>query len=74
MSNSVDILLIDGPYSGLILCQPRPVPATITHAGETYTPDTYAGIHVAYYDPGAVVADVDALIAASGLTQAWDLA
>lgn len=29
MSNAVDILLIDGPLSGTMVCQPRPVPMVI---------------------------------------------
>lgn len=73
MSNAVDILLVDGPHSGVVLCQPKPVPETITHAGATYTTDTYEQIHIAVYDPENIVADIDELIEASGLTPSWDL-
>lgn len=73
MSNAVDILLIDGPHSGVVLCQPKPVPATITHQGATYTTDTHNQVHVAFHDPDEIIADVDEMIAASGLTASWDL-
>lgn len=73
MTNAVDILLVDGPHNGVIVCQPKPVPAVLTHEGSDYTTDTYEGIHVAYHDPENIVADIDDLIEASSLTTSWDL-
>lgn len=73
MSNAVDILLVDGPHNGVVLCQPRPVPAVITHEGVEYTTDTYEQIHVAYYDPEDIIADIDTLIEERSLTPSWDL-
>jgi hypothetical protein len=73
MSNAVDILLVDGPHNGVVVCQPKPVPATITHEGSTYTTDTYERVHVAYHDPEDIVADIDELIEARKLVASWDL-
>lgn len=73
MSNFVDILMVDGPFDGMVMCQRKPVPATITHMGSTYTTDTYERIHVAYHDPDNIVANIDTLIEANNLQPSWDL-
>ncbi len=73
MSKTVDILLIDGPLSGTVVNHSLPVPTALLFNEHMYTLDTHAQVHVAFYDPEDISADVDAMIAASGLTPSWDL-
>jgi hypothetical protein len=73
MSNAVDILVVGGPDDGLVLCQPRGVPATIVHKGVSYTHEIYdEQYHIARFDPedDSNVADA---ITAKGMTPSWDL-
>ncbi len=72
MSNMVDILVVGGPHDGVVLCQPRGVPAVIVHEGTSYVHATHERVHVARFDPFDD-SDVDAAVAASGLTPSWDL-
>lgn len=77
MSNAVDILVCDGALAGLKLCQPRPVPGTITLQT---TGGELAYSTVAYNDRYWVaVVDADDLSAVPGMIASnnwqpsWDL-
>lgn len=73
MSNMVDILVVGGPHDGVILCQPRGVPATIVHDDATYTSTVHNMVYRIFRFDVEDGADVDAAIAAAGLQPAWDL-
>lgn len=78
MSNAVDILLVGGAHDGVVVCQPRPVPATITYKDVIYTSVVYNLIYrVAVVGvPDVAVVDVPAIvaaIAANGWQPCWDL-
>lgn len=73
MSNAVDILVVGGVDDGLVLCQPRPVPATIEHKGVTYTIEIHDQRYVARFDPEDA-SDVDAALLEAGMVDpSWDL-
>jgi hypothetical protein len=75
MSNAVDILVVGGPHDGIVLCQPRPVPATIVHEGVTYTSTIHDDVYRVFRYDVEDGADVDAAIVAAPITYgpAWDL-
>lgn len=70
MSKSVDMVLIDGPYMGMLLNVPHPVPATVEYADEEYTTGEYNQVHIGFIDEES---DPAAIVALSGLTPSWDL-
>jgi len=73
MSNAVDLIILDGPHTGVMVCQPKPVPATITHEGEEYTTAIHdEQYHVAYQDEAALD-DAEYWIAVHSLQPSWDL-
>jgi hypothetical protein len=73
MSNAVDILLVGGPSDGVVMCQPRPVPTTITHRDTEYTTLVHNQVYrVAYYSLDDVE-DVPNAIVAAQFQPAWDL-
>lgn len=73
MTNAVDMVILDGPHTGVMLCQPKPVPATITHGGAEYVTAIYNELfHVAYQDEAAMD-DAAYWIAVHSLQPSWDL-
>lgn len=76
MSNAVDILMVDGPVAGLVVCQPRPVPSTLEVPAANgmlqYNHKTHKGYHIGTFGEVSE-ADADLAIMYSGLTPSWDL-
>jgi hypothetical protein len=75
MSNAVDILVVNGPDAGAIVCQERPVPATIPVDTLMYATVAYDNRYwVAVVDAEADnEAAIEAAIAATGWQPSWDL-
>lgn len=77
MSNTVDVLLVDGPCAGRMMNCPRPV-ATIATSGTVYNPVSYQHpvdskfYWICVYDLEGSP-DIPAAIAAANHQPAWDL-
>lgn len=82
MSNDVDILFVDGDAAGKMVCQPRPVPATLSFP-TVNTPTVYTHVdfahtngkhyHIARSDVDTTNEQIEALIAAASFTPGWDI-
>lgn len=82
MSNAVDILLVDGPAFGHMVCVPRPVPAQFTadvngddfmyETAKFYHP-TKGWVWIAHHTPDYPVESVAGLIDAAHMERSWDL-
>lgn len=83
MSNDTDILLVDGPREGTIVCTPRPVTTNLvipTFGGQDnyvtrkfWHPTHERWYWIAEYNGPVDDATVEAMITAGSHSPAWDL-
>lgn len=84
MSNAADILAIDGPMIGTMVCHPLPIPSTVEFPAATasfaythiiFNSPTYGKkFHIATQEPEEIDdAYIDSVIYLSDFTPGWDI-